>query len=78
MGAAWQRQTSALTALTSHFANKAFPVPVKTQRLSISICRDNKQRVKGLIKTQTREIFPGPLRVFTWHVQNTMKPLANN
>ena len=40
--------TPAVTALT---ANKAFPVPVKLQPLSISICRDNKHGVKRPIQT---------------------------
>lgn len=78
MDAAFQRATSALTAWTSHIANRAFPVPVNVQLLSISIWRDNKHGVKFLIKTQTREIFLSRLHVFTWHVQNTTEPSANN
>lgn len=46
--ASMQILTPAVTAPT---ANKAFPVPVKLQPLSISICRDNKHGVKRPIQT---------------------------
>lgn len=59
-------------AVTTLTANKAFPVR-NSGLLSISIRRDNKHGVRAPGANVNRG--DAPLRVFTWHVPNTARPL---